>query len=61
MDLTDLFRDQRVLDLTLTGLSPQPRVEATAGDLKDLAHLAYSEGLPVPLDKPELHFWSSAK
>ena len=61
MDLTDLFRDQRVLNLSLAWPSLQPGVEATAGDLEDLAHLAYSEGLPMLLDKPELHFWSSAK
>ena len=61
MNLTDLFRDQRILKLTLTGLSPQPRIETTAGDLEDQAHLAYSEGPPMLLNEPELHFWSSAK
>jgi hypothetical protein len=58
---TNLLRNRLVLADSSTGLSLPPRVEAAAGDLQDLAHLAYPEGLPVLLDEPELHFWSSAK
>jgi len=57
----DLLRDRFVFENTLTWLTPKPRVEPTARDLQDFAHLAYPEGLPVLLDEPEFHFWSSAK
>jgi hypothetical protein len=50
-----------ILALTSTGLTLAPGVVAAAGDLQDPTHPAYPEGLPVLLDEPELHFWSSAK
>jgi hypothetical protein len=42
--------------LTRARLTPAPGIEAAAGDPKDPAHHAYSEGLPMLVDEPELHF-----
>jgi hypothetical protein len=61
MDLANLLGELLVGLFSLARTSATPSVEATAGDLKHLAHLAYSEGLPMILDEPKLHFWSSAK
>jgi hypothetical protein len=61
MDLANLLGELLVDLVTLARTSATPSVIATAGDLKHLAHLAYSEGLPMILDEPKLHFWSSAK
>ena len=61
MGFPDLDRDRFILEDATTRLAVEPGVEPTAGDLQDFAHLAYPEGLPVLLDEPELHFWSSAK
>jgi hypothetical protein len=47
--------------LTLAVGTLAPGVVAAAGDPQHLAHHAYSEGLPVLVDEPELHVWSSAK
>jgi hypothetical protein len=61
IDGVHLLGDHFVFKNATTRLTPKPRIEPTAGDPQDFAHLAYPEGLPVLLDEPELHFWSSAK
>ncbi len=58
---TDPLGEPFVVAVAARGLATAPGVVAAAGDLQDLAHHAYPEGLPVLLDEPELHFWSSAK
>jgi hypothetical protein len=55
------FRVLTILALATARLASSAGVVATAGDLQDLAHHAYPEGLPMLLDETELHFWSSAK
>jgi hypothetical protein len=61
MDLVDLHGERLVLLLSLAGPPATPGVETAARDLEHLAHHADSEDLPMILDEPELHFWSSAK
>ena len=58
---SDTHRQPFIVAIAERRLATEPGVVAAAGDLQDPTHAAYPEGLPVLLDEPKLHFWSSAK